>query len=131
MPARNAQAGAQVWAKRLQGGNKVKRKVLKDQAVDSALALGVALSAVFDDPSGKIGKAEAALANGVDKKCASLPTSPTTIFPGACADPDPWLVESCVIAAARCRACMKIDASDGLSLGCDPRDDRVANGSCP
>ncbi len=40
-------------------------------------------------------------------------------------------VEICVIAAARCEACSKINAFDDLNLDCDQADDRLANGSCP
>jgi hypothetical protein len=36
-----------------------------------------------------------------------------------------------VIAAARCQACLKINAFDGLSLYCDRLDDAIVNGSCP
>jgi hypothetical protein len=40
-------------------------------------------------------------------------------------------VEDCVIAAARCVACSKINAFDALALDCDQLDDQSANGSCP
>jgi hypothetical protein len=40
-------------------------------------------------------------------------------------------VEACVIAAARCEACLKINAFDDLNLDCGRADDQTANGSCP
>ncbi len=39
-------------------------------------------------------------------------------------------VEACAIAAARCEACVEINAFDGLDLDCDWADDQTANGSC-
>jgi hypothetical protein len=40
-------------------------------------------------------------------------------------------VEVCVIAAARCEACLKINAFDDLDLDCDKADDQNAtNDSC-
>jgi hypothetical protein len=39
-------------------------------------------------------------------------------------------VEVCVIAAARCEACLKINAFDDLQLDCDDADDGDINDSC-
>ena len=50
----------------------------------------------------KILKAEVKFADKVDKKCLGLPTAPTLLFPGICADASLANVEDCVIAAARC-----------------------------
>jgi hypothetical protein len=36
-----------------------------------------------------------------------------------------------VIAAARCEACLKINAFDNLDLDCDQADDQTTNRSCP
>jgi hypothetical protein len=69
----------------------------------------------------------------VDRKCAALP-NPITIFPGydcgGMGDPSLREVEACVIAAAHCEACLKINAFDGLDLDCDQADDQLDNGSC-
>jgi len=48
-------------------------------------------------------------------------TAADTIFPGECGEGDPNLrqVEVCVIGAARCEACLKINAFDDLNLDCD------------
>ncbi len=110
--------------------NKAKKTALKDPTVSGRPALEVALAEVFDPANVKLAKAEEKLEKGVEKKCGLLP-SPETIFPGACADPDLLEVEACVIAAARCQACSKINAFDGLILECDELDDGSANGSCP
>jgi hypothetical protein len=40
-------------------------------------------------------------------------------------------VESCVIAAARCRVCLKINLFDALNLDCDDLDNGAADTSCP
>jgi hypothetical protein len=40
-------------------------------------------------------------------------------------------VEACVIEAARCEACVKINVFDDLNLDCDQADDQTANESCP
>jgi hypothetical protein len=112
--------------------NKAKKKALKDEAVSSETALEAKLQAVLSSNS-KINRAQRMLAKRVDRKCAALPTPPDAIFPGECSEGDPSLggVEACVIAAARCEACSKINAFDDLNLDCDQADDQTANGSCP
>ena len=81
----------------------------------------------------KISRAEAKLVKSVGKKCDDLDEALAldTVFAGSCGDPDLSNVEDCVIAAARCQACLKIDAFDDLNLDCDQADDQNANGSCP
>jgi hypothetical protein len=61
-----------------------------------------------------------------------VPSAPDAIFPGECSEEDSSLseVEVCAIAAARCVACLKINAFDDLDLDCDQADDQNANGSC-
>jgi hypothetical protein len=61
-----------------------------------------------------------------------LQVPPATVFPGQCGTGDPTLreVEVCVIEAARCEACLKINAFDALNLDCDQADDEITNGSC-
>ena len=107
--------------------NKAKKQAIGLESV-SASALETALTGILraDD---KITGAEQKLVTGVAKKCALL-RNPATAFPGACADPDLGVVAGCVIAAARCQACLKIEAFDGLHLDCDELDDGAANMSC-
>jgi hypothetical protein len=114
----------------LKAVNKAKKRALKETTDNSALAFEMALLAVFlsDD---KITGTEEKLMNGVDKKCARLQIAPDAIFPGACAKATLSEIESCVIAAARCAACSKVNAFDAQHLDCDQADDRVFNGSCP
>jgi len=112
--------------------NKAKRKAIRDKTVGSEAALEAKLQAVFSS-NDRIENAEDRLVKRVDNKCAALP-DPDTIFPGYdCGKQDPDLseVEACVIAAARCEACLKINAFDGLDLDCDEADDQDdGNGSC-
>jgi hypothetical protein len=112
--------------------NKAKREAIKDEMVDSDAALEAKLQAVLSS-NDKINSAQRMLLNGVDRKCAALPTPPDAIFAGECSEGDPSLseVEACVIAAARCEACVMINAFDDLNLNCDRADDQTANGSCP
>ena len=112
--------------------NKVKKKALKDETVNSEAVLEAKLWAVLSS-NDKINRDQAMLVKGVDKRCAVLPAAPGTIFPGGCGEGAPSLgeVEACVIAAARCVACTKINAFDGLNLNCDQADDQTTNGSCP
>jgi hypothetical protein len=114
--------------------NKAKKKALRDEAVNSDTALEAKLQAVFSS-NDKIDKARDRLVNGVDKRCAVLPAPPETIFPGydcGAVNPDLNEVETCVIAAARCEACVKINAFDGLDLDCDQADDQNdINETCP
>ena len=110
--------------------NKAKKRALKDEAVNSAAALGNELMAVFSSDD-KISRAEAKLVKSVDKKCDDLDEALDTVFAGSCGDPVLSDVEDCVIAAARCQSCLKINAFDALNLDCDQADDQNANGSCP
>ncbi len=117
--------------------NKAKRSAIQQETVDSASALeSVLVIALMRVPITKVGeklrKAEERLEKRVDKKCGEL-GPPNAIFPGECGVGDPSLadVEACVIAAARCQACLKIEAFDGLDLPCDRLDDGSPNWSCP
>ncbi len=110
--------------------NKAKKKAIKEPAVNSAAALETALAAVLTSNDG-IAKKEEQLVKKVENKCASLQALPSTIFPGACADDALAEVEDCAIAAARCVACLKMNAFDDLDLDCDRADDQNLNGSCP
>jgi hypothetical protein len=118
----------------LKEANKVKKAALKDERADSAAALGSELQTVFSSSNNRINSARNRLVRGVNRKCADLQVSADTIFPGYdCAIPKPSLneVETCVIAASRCEACVKLNAFDALNLDCDQADDQVTNGSCP
>jgi hypothetical protein len=112
--------------------NKAKRWAIKDETVDSAAALEAELWKVFSSNK-RINNTQDGLVRGVDRKCAVLQTPPSDVFPGECGAGDPALrqVEVCAIEAARCGACLKINAFDDLNLDCDLADDRIANGSCP
>ena len=112
--------------------NKAKKKALKDESVDSAAALEARLQAVFSSNK-RINSARDRLVKRVNRKCSGL-QAPDSIFPGYdCGEETPNLsaIAACVIAAARCEACSKINAFDNLNLDCDQADDHVTNGSCP
>jgi hypothetical protein len=112
--------------------NKVTKRALKDETVDSDAALENALWSVFSS-NDKVERAQGALDRGVDRKCAAVQAAPASVFPGSCGEGDPSLseVEACVIAAARCVACVKVNAFDDLKLDCDQADDGGSNESCP
>jgi hypothetical protein len=112
--------------------NRAKKKALKDDSVDSAAALEAQLQAVFSS-NNRITRTQDRLVRSVDRKCAVLQVPPATVFPGECGTGNPSLshVETCVIEAARCEACSKINAFDNLNLDCDQADDHVTNRSCP
>jgi hypothetical protein len=110
--------------------NKAKKNAIKTPAVDDAASLEAALTAALSS-SDKIRKQEGQLAQKVESQCSGLVALPSAIFPGFCADDSLATVEDCVIAAARCVACLKINAFDALALDCDQVDDGNANGSCP
>ena len=109
---------------------KAKKQALEDETVNSRAALEAKLEAVLSS-NDKINRAQDRLVTGVDRKCAALQASPATIFPGTCGDPDLSEVETCVIAAARCEACLKINTFSDLDLDCDQGDDQLTNLSCP
>jgi Neuraminidase (sialidase) len=109
---------------------KAKKKALKDEAANSSAALEAKLQAVLSSNK-KISRVQDGLVKGVDRKCAALQVAPGTLFPGDCGEGDPDLrqVEACVIAAARCEACLKINAFDDLNLDCDQAADQIASTS--
>jgi hypothetical protein len=111
--------------------NKAKKQALKDESVDSAAALEAKLQVVFSS-NDRINRAEGRLLKGVNDECAALPAPPDAIFPGECGEGEPTLrqIEVCVIEAARCEACLKINAFDDLDFDCDQADDQIDNGSC-
>jgi hypothetical protein len=111
--------------------NKAKKRALKDEAVGNDTTLQARLQAVFSS-NRNINRAQNMLASGVDKKCSTLQAHPDEIFPGRCSEGDPNLgqVEACVIAAARCEACLKINPFDAVNLNCDQADDQTDNESC-
>ena len=109
--------------------NKAKKEAIKLESVNSASALETVLTGVLT-ANDKIAKAKEKFQKGVEKKWAPL-QDPATTFPGVCSNPDLGEVEDCVIAAARCQACLKINAFDKLDLDCDDLDDGVVNLSCP
>jgi len=117
--------------------NKTKKKAIKDETVDSAAALEAELWAVFSS-NDRVERTQDRLVRWVDRKCAVLQVPPDTVFAGECGEvePDTGLsalrqIEVCVIGAARCEACLKINAFDDLNLDCDQADDETANESCP
>jgi hypothetical protein len=109
---------------------KAKKKALKDETVNSGAALEAKLQAVLSS-NNKISRVQDGLVKGVDRKCAALQVAPEMLFPGDCGEGDPDLrrVEACVIAAARCEACLKINAFDDLNLDCDQAADQIASTS--
>jgi hypothetical protein len=109
--------------------NKAKKIALKDVTVTHRTALEEKLETLFSS-SDKIGEAGEALETGVAEKCATL-QDPESTFPGACASANLDAVGRCVKAAARCEACLEMNAFDGLDLDCDQVDDEEPNGSCP
>jgi hypothetical protein len=112
--------------------NKAKRLAIKEETTDTAAALEAELETVFAS-NAKVTRFQDRLVKQVDNACAVLQVPPATVFPGTCGAGTPSLrdVEVCVIAAARCEACLKINGFDDLSLDCDQADDQLSNGSCP
>jgi hypothetical protein len=115
--------------------NNAKREARRYKAVDGDSTLEMKSRAVRSTLlwNEKINRAESMLVKEVNTKCSVSQAPPDTIFPGRCADGGADLkeVEDCVIAAARCQACLMINAVDDLQADCDQADDQTANGSCP
>ena len=109
---------------------KAKKKAIKELTIDDAAALEAALAAVLASNHKIVAKGDQ-LVGKVDRKCAAVQALPSAVFPGVCAAPTLLEIEDCVIAAARCQACVMISAFDALGLDCDPLDDQLDNGSCP
>jgi hypothetical protein len=99
-------------------------------AVTNAETLAADLAATLAaDASGRVARAEAALATGIARRCAAVPDL-ASAFPG-CATGDVMPLGACVARSARCRACRMIGAFDALLLDCDALDDGAPNESCP
>jgi hypothetical protein len=113
----------------LKATNKAKKGFFKDAVVIRAAELEAEIAAVFS-LNGKVLSKQDQLVQKVDEKCATVP-NPEAVFPGTCAKPTLAEVEQCVIGAARCQACLKINAFDALELDCDQLDDSTTNLSCP
>ena len=98
--------------------NKAKKKALKEPSVNSAGQLEIALAAVLSSNQKILNKADS-LRKKVDKKCGALTGDPGVLFPGICADANLGNIQDCVIAAAGCVACEKMNAFDNLNLNCN------------
>ena len=103
--------------------NKAKRLAIKEETTDSAAALEAKLGP-FLPRTTRSRRVQDRLVRQVDNECAVLQVPPDTVFPGECGQGNPNVseVEVCVIAAARCEACLKINAFDDLNLDCDQAD---------
>jgi hypothetical protein len=95
--------------------NRARKKAVKNGSVDSAAALEAALNVALTSDETVQGAKK--LVKAIDKKCAP-PLDPAVLFPGACADPDLGVVEQCVSRAARCQACLQMEAFGRLNLDC-------------
>ena len=123
------------WAGKLENTvirelNREKKRALRDATVDTEMALEARLQTVLT-PQTRLTNIANLLKKKVDRRCSNLSTLPSVIFPGSCASPILGVVEDCVIAAARCDACLGYNAFDALNLDCDFGDDDSVNGSCP
>jgi hypothetical protein len=114
--------------------NNAKREALKYKGADGGSTLDTKSRAVRSTLlwNEKINRAQSMLVKEVDTKCSVSQAPPHGIFPGGCAEGGASLseVEVCVIAAARCQACLTFNAVDDLQANCDQADDQTANGSC-
>ena len=109
---------------------KAKEDAIKLDTVNSSATLGAAIALQLSS-SPKIAKQEDNFLKKVSKSCSSLQVAASMAFPGICADDDPAVLTDCVIAAARCVACVKMNEFDGLTMDCDLGDNNAADGSCP
>jgi pimeloyl-ACP methyl ester carboxylesterase len=98
-----------------------------------------ALAACLDDPAlagsvaadtkGKLAKRASKLAKQIGKRCGGVAASEP--FPGQCVGRSGDALAACVAGAARCRACLGLEATHGLDADCDLVDDGAADQSCP
>jgi glucose/arabinose dehydrogenase len=106
-----------------------KKAGLRDGTVEDDASLAACLGA---DPKGKVAgqcdDATGALASKVlPSACAGVALD--TRFPG-CGAADAAGLAACAERAGRCRACLALDAADGLGTDCDAFDDGQSNASC-
>jgi hypothetical protein len=134
-PMTKCQSEMLKWAGKLENTvirelNREKKRALRDATVNTEAALEARLQTVFVDHK-RLDNIAGLLKKKVNNKCSNLQTLPSTIFPGSCANPNLGVVEDCVIAAARCEACLSYNDFDALNLDCDLADDESVNASCP
>ena len=109
---------------------KAKKTTIKDPAVNTEEELETALGRALSS-SKKITNTKQQLRDKVSKKCVNLaPAAVPATFPGECTGLDLDTVEECVIAAATCVACKKINIFDALEINCDLLDNQADDGSC-
>ncbi len=103
---------------------KCKKAGLKAGTIFSQATLEACFDTVAAD--GSVAKAVAKLGPTITKKCPGVNIA--AAFPGVCASAIDF--PACVDTRVECRACLMLDAMDGLGRDCDLFDDGVANGSC-
>jgi hypothetical protein len=117
----------------LKTANKTKKRYLKGSRqvppVSDASSLATMItSMILGD--GKLEKQGQKLEDRVEKRCSVLGASTLQgAFPG-CDVATTSELAGCVLAAARCRGCWKLNLMDDLTLDCDLLDDFQANTSC-
>jgi hypothetical protein len=89
------------------------------------------INSVATDPGGQIAEVVEFFTNALNDECEA--TGVTAVaFPGpACPGLSGIPARDCLIALARCRTCLMINAIDGLSSDCDTFDNAAADVSCP
>jgi pimeloyl-ACP methyl ester carboxylesterase len=81
------------------------------------------------DPKGKLAKKATKLGKTLDKRCNDVLVA--SALPGRCAGLEGDARAACAGEIARCRACLSVNATHGLSSDCDLLDDEEDDGSCP
>jgi hypothetical protein len=126
--AENDKAGAQCQSKIMNWAGKIldtklKTYVLCKNTVGKApiaaaadLAACVTPGGIAEDAKGKIAKKVTTLGDDIEGKCADVDI--TAALPGACAGETGTALRDCIDALAECRACLAINAADGLSVDC-------------
>ena len=112
---------------RIKEANEAKKAALALGAGSDA-EIGAAITGAWDG-STKGASATLKLLARAEKKCEEL--APTFIFQGVCAGATIADVATCAAERTRCRACLMLEAVDGLALDCDAMDDATVNLSCP
>lgn len=106
--------------------SRCKSEGLKAGTITDAASLAACLDTIAGDPTGKIDRAKAKLADAVGQKCVGVDLD--AALPGACAGAVDHA--ACLATRIDCRACLLLSDAGALSADCDLFDDGAANLSC-
>jgi hypothetical protein len=91
---------------------------------------GTALS-VVTDPGGQIADTVGFMTGTLNQECEATTSTANSFSGGVCNGLTGSAAQDCIVRRVRCRACLMINAFDGITSDCDTFDNGTADASCP